>query len=355
MLRAAFIVGGLAVLVLLAVGLILTFSRITDFELPPDDRQIVSFSQGGNALEGTLITASTDGPVVVLVHGDGPQDRWSGSGYLPLVNTLLDAGISVFSWDKPGVGASTGNWLHQSMTDRADETAAAVAALGQLPGIGQRSIGLLGFSQAGWVLPRVPALTDDVSFLVLMGGAINWQSQGRYYAAIRLEREGKTPAEIATELARQAATHRAWFAGDTTYGEYLAAERATGRNEDQILSEDRFRFVRLNYREDARSDIAGLTLPVLVMSGAEDLNADPLETVSAYRSLLDGVHPMSRFRIVPDATHSLLSADRYDYQLPDQWPVAAQVRFVLSGRDAYEGDVLGTVTDWIVAASRDAR
>lgn len=352
--RLAWIVAGLSIPILFVVVLVFAFSRIRDFELPPDDQQIVSFSQNGNTLEGTLITASDDGPVVLLVHGDGPQDRWSDSGYLPLVNTLVESGISVFSWDKPAVGASTGNWLHQSMADRADETAAAVAALRQLPGIGERPIGLLGFSQAGWVLPRVPARTDDLTFLVLVGGAINWQSQGRYYAGIRLKREGMTPAEIAMELARQAMTYRVWFGGDTTYEEYVSAERTAGQREDRILSEDRFRFASLNYHEDARRDIVGLTLPVLVLSGVEDLNADPRETVSVYRSMLDGVHPLSRFHIVPNATHSLLSADRYNYQLPDQWPVAAQARLVLSGRNAYEGDILEAVTDWIFTVSLDA-
>lgn len=343
--RWAGIIAGVGVLAL--VGLILAFSRVADFDLPPDDQRTVTFSQGGNVLEGTLVTASADGPVVLLVHGDGPQDRWADGGYLPLVNTLLDAGISVFSWDKPGVGASSGTWLHQSMQDRADETAAALAAVRQVPEVEGRSIGLLGFSQAGWVLPRVPAQAEDVSFLVLIGGAINWQAQGRYYATIRLQREGRTPPEIAAELNRQAAAHRVWFGGDTTYEAYLAEERAAGRAEDQILSEDRFRFARLNYREDARNDIAGLTLPVLVLSGAEDLNADPYETVSVWRSRLEGVHPRSRFRVVPKATHALLSANLYNYQLPDQWPLSAQVRYILSGRDAFAADVLDTLTDWI--------
>lgn len=211
--RLTLIIAVATILVLFAFGLILVFSRITDFELPQDHNQTLAFSQGGNTLQGTLISASVDGPVVLLVHGDGPQDRWSDSGYLPLANTLLDAGISVFSWDKPGVGASTGNWLHQSMQDRGDETVAALAAVRQIAEVDQRPIGLLGFSQAGWVLPRVPARTDDVSFLVLIGGAINWQAQGRFYATIRLEREGKTPAEIEAELTRQAVAHCDWFGG----------------------------------------------------------------------------------------------------------------------------------------------
>lgn len=86
---------------------------------------------------------------------------------------------------------------------------------------------------------------------------------------------------------------------------------------------------------------------MLILSGAEDLNVNPQETVSVYSALLEGVHPHSQFRIVPAATHGLLSADRYNYQLPDHWPLTAQARFLLSGRGAFEGDVLETLTGWI--------
>jgi pimeloyl-ACP methyl ester carboxylesterase len=198
----------------------------------------------------------------------------------------------------------------------------------------------------------VPALTDNVSFLTLIGGAINWQAQGRYYATIRLEGKDKTPSEIEAELTRQASAYHLWFRGDTTYEEYRAAERATGRPEELALSKDRFRFVQLNYREDARRDIAGLTLPVLVLSGAEDLNVDPQETIAVYTSLLEGVHPLSAFYLVPNANHSLMSASYLNYQLPDQIPLTAQIKFILAGRDAYEGNVLETVTDWIYSVSR---
>ncbi|VCU61916.1 hypothetical protein EPIB2_993 [Tritonibacter mobilis] len=37
---------------------------------------------------------------------------------------MADASIGVLFWDKAGVGASTGNWLNQSMEDRANEALA---------------------------------------------------------------------------------------------------------------------------------------------------------------------------------------------------------------------------------------
>lgn len=89
-------------------------------------------------------------PVVLIVHGDGAQNRWSDDGYAPQVNDLLDQGIAVFSWDKPGVGASQGNWLAQLMVDRAAEAAAALNPLRSEPILTNSPMGFLGFfRQAG--------------------------------------------------------------------------------------------------------------------------------------------------------------------------------------------------------------
>ena len=59
---------------------------------------------------------SSQGSITALVHGDGPSGRTAGDGYNPLINALLDRGIAVASWDKPGIGESGGNWLDQSMS-----------------------------------------------------------------------------------------------------------------------------------------------------------------------------------------------------------------------------------------------
>lgn len=64
--------------------------------------------------------------VVVTVHGDGPLDR-EAYGYYPLIWKLFRSrGYAVMSWDKPGIGDSTGNWLHQTMEDRQQEVLAAI-------------------------------------------------------------------------------------------------------------------------------------------------------------------------------------------------------------------------------------
>jgi len=131
--------------------------RLTVFEansLPYS--RVITFTHNEDILEGTLTLPAgvSSPPVVLLIHGDGAQDRWSQGGYLPLVNDLLAKGIAVYSWDKPGVGESRGNWLAQTMRDRSDEATVALKTLKKQPELLQSRFGFLGFSQAGWVVPQ---------------------------------------------------------------------------------------------------------------------------------------------------------------------------------------------------------
>ena len=87
---------------------------------PPTHGRDIAFQSGSDDISGTLVLPHhlTDGPVAIFVHGDGAQDRWSNGGYAPMMHHFLDAGIGVFSWDKPGVAQSSGDWLADDMTAR---------------------------------------------------------------------------------------------------------------------------------------------------------------------------------------------------------------------------------------------
>ncbi|WP_309664756.1 hypothetical protein [Tabrizicola sp.] len=237
------------------------------------------------------------------------------------------------------------------MQDRAAETVAALAALRALPDAKERVLGLIGFSQTGWVLPRVPRLTDDASFLVLIGAAVSWQEQGAYYTTRRLEAEGQSAEMIAEFVKAQNVKDLISFASAASYADYTAQERKAGTADEALTSEARFGFEQRSFGEDVRGLLPGLMLPVLVLSGADDLNVGGPQTVSVYSAALAGANPHNRFMLVSGATHSLFAAQHYNYQLPTQWPLGAQARFLLAGRNAYAPPVLTTLTDWITAVS----
>ncbi|GIT89769.1 hypothetical protein JANAI62_07460 [Jannaschia pagri] len=293
--------GGLALgAALLASGL--AWRGVVDFDLSKHRTRDLSFEAGGAHLAGTLVLPETcdDGPVAVLVHGDGPQDRWSGQGYLPLVSALLEACIGVYSWDKPGVGDSTGDWLGQSMADRAVEAGTALQAVRAALGP-ERRIGFLGLSQAGWIVPRASAVVGP-EFVVLTGVAVDWAAQGAYFDS-----------------------------------------RSDGR-QGPPASPERAAFNTRNGAANAEADLPGLQGRVLALWGAEDLNVDPIANAATYEALA----PRGTVaEVIPGATHSLLRSRWFQGQLQTDWPWWKVTLFTAMGRRAYAPDVLERITGWI--------
>jgi pimeloyl-ACP methyl ester carboxylesterase len=95
-------------------------------------------------------------PAVVIGHGAGRTTASDGAAYVPF---LRERGFAVLRYDKRGVGQSTGTYRGLSAANSeaqvgelAGDMAAAVAFLATRPRIDGQRLGLLGTSQAGWVM-----------------------------------------------------------------------------------------------------------------------------------------------------------------------------------------------------------
>ena len=310
---------------------------LSDFDLNGHSASAVSFEQGDAILSGTLVIPkdATSPPIALIVHGDGPQDRFSNGGYLPFINTLVDAGIGVFTWDKAGVGQSTGNWLDQTMEDRADEALAALQAISALDDVSVDQIGFLGFSQAGWVLPRV-ANQMTPAFTVIVGGAVSWRDQSTYYSRVRMMSEGVPETEIVQRLVDRNLTNDALF--KTPIGPAPMTDTNPAR----------FRFVADAYWEDSTAMISGMMGPVLAIWGEEDLNVDAHSDAANYQEQLTPLTEDRRVVMVQNATHGLLRADLYNYQLSSDWPWYLQYVFMGMGRDAFAQHSLDQIVNWVL-------
>jgi len=335
-----------AILAMCAIGFVGTATfvlwRLGDHDLERRSSEDFDVQADGIELSGTLWLPDAElVAAIVLVHGDGAQDRLAGGAYAPLINTLLDAGVAVASWDKAGVGGSQGNWLDQSMHDRADETAAALEALKQR--LERVSVGALGFSQAGWVLPRLSEGQAD--FLALVGPAVSWRDQGAYYTATRLRLEGTGEAEIVEALALAQDENERLFAAEAQFNPTVLANE---------MDEARWAFIQRNRNEDARDYLGSLQIPTLAMWGEDDLNVNAASDAAIYQALL-GQHPANEIIIVPDATHGLLKASSYNAQLTSTWPWHTVLRFMIEGRHAWAPGSLEALVDWIKARAADQR
>jgi hypothetical protein len=134
----------------------------------------IRFRCAGATLAGTLALPKGEGPfpAVVYVHSSGETARWSWR--VPWVQSLVGAGIAFFSYDKRGVGESEGvccpgDSSHFNLL--AADADGAVNALRNRPEIDPARIGLLGTSQAGWVVPlAVSRARGHVAFTALADG-----------------------------------------------------------------------------------------------------------------------------------------------------------------------------------------
>ena len=133
-------------------------------------REDVRFSNGDVQLAGTLISPTTRGPhpAVILVHASGAEDR---EYLLPFARFLIRHGMAVLGYDKRGVGASTGDWNKASFDDLAGDVVAAFEYLKTRSDIRRDEIGMLGWSQAGWVMPLAATRAKDLAFLISISGA----------------------------------------------------------------------------------------------------------------------------------------------------------------------------------------
>ncbi|MEU8522817.1 CocE/NonD family hydrolase [Streptomyces sp. NBC_01216] len=265
----------------------------------------VSLRHDGRSLDGVLARPERgDGPfgLVVFVHGDGPVDATHETFYRPLWEAFARAGYASLSFSKPGVAGSEGDWLDQSMEDRARETLAAVAWGRARSDIDGGRVGLWGASQAGWVLPKVAAADPRLQFVIAVSPAVDWRQQGRYNLLARLREEGASPEETAVALRRRETTLDLLRRG-ASFEEY---RDTVGDVRDMTAA--RWRFVTRNHTADASADLRAVRgVPVLLVLAGHDVNVDVADTESRYRALLPA--PALRVARYPHATHSLLEYD----------------------------------------------
>ncbi|MGK0321110.1 MAG: pimeloyl-ACP methyl ester carboxylesterase, partial [Granulosicoccus sp.] len=288
---------------------------------PPNGHEThrTCFESAGNTLCGTLMlpdTGSAPAPVTIFVHGDGPADADYFGYYRSIWNALANSGIASFSWDKPGVGDSGGNWLDQSMEDRAAETTAAALHLAQRPDIDAENIGVIGFSQAGWVLPRL-ANEEWLDYLVLGSTAIDWTDQGDYMMQRRWgTRAVSDPDGYQSAVERDQLFDDLMQNNDKTHDDYIELIRQTGGSDADVktaMSPSRFDFARRNMNENAVQTLNNINVPVLGLFGTDDLNVDVMDSLSVYKSIFKKTPTVDfNYHIYPGATHALTKSWLYN-------------------------------------------
>ena len=145
---------------------------------------------GGTAATLTFPAGAGPFPAVVMVHGSGPHARDEFQVFAAYC-TLL--GVAVIADDKRGIGESAGSYPGESATPStidvlARDAQAEVRFLGQLPQVDPARIGLLGDSQAGWIIALAAARERAIRWAVPLVGPTVSVDENDYWA--RLAGEG---------------------------------------------------------------------------------------------------------------------------------------------------------------------
>ena len=130
-------------------------------------------------------------PAVAMVHGSGPRTRDEFdifSAYLEL------NGVAVLADDKRGVGESGGSFPGEAASMSAinvlvHDAQAEVRFLDRLPRIDPARVGLLGDSQAGWIIPLAAQRDPAVRWALLNSGPTTTVGETDYWGQLAGESE----------------------------------------------------------------------------------------------------------------------------------------------------------------------
>ena len=276
----------------------------------------VGFTSGDVRLAGTLIAPRGDGPhpAIVLVHGSGAQDRHA---ILPFARFLVSQGVALLGFDKRGVGESDGDWSAASFEDLARDVVAAADYLKGRADIDSARIGLLGVSQAGWIMPIAAARSRTIAFVISVSGAGVAPSETALDHARNEMRAAKMRGEVVAQITALMELQYEFARSGDGWDEYAAAREALATALRAAPPETfpgtpehpYWDVIRRLYLYDPRPMLRQLSVPVLAIFGELDNNILPEKNKAAWEAELAAQgHRDYTLQILPRANHIMLEA-----------------------------------------------
>lgn len=283
--------------------------------------EAIQFRNGSITLAGTLRVPSTKGPypAVVLTHGSGGLTRnGPGANYLFLADYFARNGIAALTYDKRGVGASTGNWEEASFDDLAGDALAGVQFLMNRQDINLKQIGLWGLSQGAWLVELAASRSKDIAFIIpVSGGGVNPEFQEIKRTELSMRVDGYSEEDIQQAVTLQklkfhfARTSEGWE-------EYEVALQKTRDKKwfsiyvgaPSAKDDSAFRFWRRINSFDPAPVLKKVTCPILVVLGERDTITPVPETIANIdRALKESKNNNYTIKVFPKGNHSLLEVE----------------------------------------------
>ncbi len=235
--------------------------------------------------------------------GSGPSDRHNDVHFPPIRAALLHAGHAVASFDKRGVGDSTGSLWTTSIQQQADDLLACAAAMGRrLPGL---PVGVFGHSQGGWVVYEAAGTSEVVDFAIANSGpGVSPLEQERH--ALRVATAGHPDQSRALalfdELAGRARA-RDSFDEAVARTDVSSAGSLRGFAAGVLDNADEWGLVSLLFSYDPAPALGAIRCPLLAVFGADDPIVPVADSVEVLRRLVPQEH--LEIRVFSGAGHRI--------------------------------------------------
>lgn len=281
-------------------------------------------------LAGTLTLPEGGGPfpAVLLLSGSGPQDRngmlMGHRPFLVLSDHLTRRGIAVLRVDDRGVGGSTGDFMNAALPDRVADADAGLAFLRTHPEVDPQRVGLIGYSEGGWVAQALAARSDAVGFVVLLAApAVSPIELLMAQARAMLQGAGEPLVEEQLALTRRTfeliraepddaravaavrAAMREWL-GTLPEG---AAASFRARADGEAYRAEMERTLRIQTTPWFRGLLAhepvaleSVRVPVLALFGERDLQVPPAQSAPRLREAW-AAHSDAEVHVLPELNH----------------------------------------------------
>jgi uncharacterized protein len=295
--------------------------------------QGLRFASAGAELAGTLLIPPGPGPhpAVVFVHGADPGSRHGV--YRLLGSHLARRGVATLIYDKRGVGESTGSHAGATFDDLTADALAGVDVVTAHPAIDPARVGVLGFSQGGWIVAEAAQRSDDVAFVIAFGasgfspgGQQAWL-HGSMLAARGFDRSAMAIADRVDRML------------------YSSLDLVAAGIMPSIPHVPGFWFHSLDLHMDSAAVWEGVRQPVLLAWGALDCQVPAHDSMTVLGQALErGGNSDVTLTVLPGADHSLALLEPCEMEAGGH-----------HGTSDYAEGYLGLAADWINGLDDPAR
>ncbi len=279
---------------------------------PPGCRSdTLSLPSGGVRLAATILRPKGPGPHpgAVVLHDSAPRHRGHRS-YRVYAELYCRAGIASLIYDKRGVGASGGDYDAASIDDLAGDAMAAWEALSRQPDVAADRVGLIGFSNGGWLGPLAASRMGSAAFVVMVAGpSVSVWDQERQRVEYSMRADGFPEIDIEAALAHTDAVFAAaldparWPDAEASVA--LASRASWVEYVDLPESREEAAAWMLE-RYDPQPVLESLETPLLAIFGGRDTFVPPEENVELLRSYLQRAgNTAFEIHLLPEMGHSI--------------------------------------------------